>query len=319
MSLSNLAVFNDHVYTTITELLREQIDIFNAASRGAISLKVGANTGDYSERSIFGAVSGLVRRRNAYGTGSVSQKSLSNLSDISVKIAAGTPEIAIDPGQWRWIQQSPEIASAAISQQLAKAMMADMLNAAIASTASALAGVTDVVHDVTGATPNTFGVDASIDGAAKFGDRAGDITAWILHSASMTKWHKAAAANATNLYTYGSINVIGDPFGRIFVVTDSPSLVVSGSPNTYLNLGLVPGAVEIEDNQDFDAVTVEKTGNENIARTYQAEWSYNCRVKGFAWDKTIKSPTDLQIASSANWDRYSTSVKDLAGVLVKSH
>ena len=319
MSLSNLAVFNDHVYTTITELLREQIDIFNGASRGAISLKVGANTGDYSERSIFRAVSGLVRRRNAYGTGSVSQKSLSNLSDVSVKIAAGTPEIAIDPGQWRWIQQSPEIASAAISQQLAKAMMADMLNAAIASTASALAGVTDVVHDVTGATPSAFGIDASIDGAAKFGDRASDIAAWILHSASMTKWHKAAAANATNLYAYGSINVISDPFGRIFVVTDSPSLVVAGSPNTYLNLGLVPGAVEIEDNQDFDAVTVEKTGNENIARTYQAEWSYNCRVKGFAWDKTIKSPTDLQIASSANWDRYSTSVKDLAGVLVKSH
>jgi len=62
------------------------------------------------------------------------------------------------------------------------------------------------------------------------------------------------------------------------------------------------------------------TGEENIKRMWQAEWTYNLGVQGFSWNKTTgdHSPTDAAIMSSANWTRTATSHKDLAGVLLKS-
>ena len=40
-----------------------------------------------------------------------------------------------------------------------------------------------------------------------------------------------------------------------------------------------------------------------------------------AWDKAngSHSPTDAALFTSTNWDKYSTSIKDLAGVILKSH
>ena len=72
----------------------------------------------------------------------------------------------------------------------------------------------------------------------------------------------------------------------------------------------------VEQNNDFTANVDTLNGDENIIRTYQSEWSYNVGVQGFAWDKSNggPSPTDAAIGSASNWDRYSTSHKDLAGV-----
>jgi hypothetical protein len=100
-------------------------------------------------------------------------------------------------------------------------------------------------------------------------------------------------------------------------MTDSPQLVVAGSPTMYPVLGLVSGAVSVEQNGDFDANEETKNGDENIVRTYQAEWSYNIGVKGFAWDKTNggKSPTDAALFTATNWDKYATDNKDVAGVV----
>jgi hypothetical protein len=61
-------------------------------------------------------------------------------------------------------------------------------------------------------------------------------------------------------------------------------------------------------------------GNENISRTWQAQWSFNLGLKGFAWDKTNggKSPTTAALTTGTNWDKFATSNKDLPGVLVNT-
>ena len=38
MALSDLAVFNEELYSTMTEVLAQQVDKFNAASRGVLVL-----------------------------------------------------------------------------------------------------------------------------------------------------------------------------------------------------------------------------------------------------------------------------------------
>lgn len=325
MALSDLAVYSEYAYSAFSETLRQQVDLFNTATGGAIMLQSAAHQGDFSDVAFFAKVTGgLVRRRNAYGSGTVAEKVLKHLVDTSVKVAAGTPPVRLDPGQFRWIQQNPEVAGAAMGQQLAVDTMADMLNVGLGSVYSALSQVSDVVYD---ATANSDAADKLPtwnnlnNGQAKFGDQSSQIAAWIMHSTPMHKLYGSNLTNGERLFTYGTVNVVRDPFGKLLVMTDSPNLFAAGTPNVYHILGLVPGGVLIGQNNDFDANEETKNGDENIIRTYQAEWSYNIGVKGFAWDKANggKSPTDAALFTSTNWDKYATSHKDLAGVVVKTN
>lgn len=323
MALSDLAVYSEYAYSSFTEVLRQQIELFNGATGGAITLQGAAHQGDYSDVAFFAKVTGgLVRRRNAYGTGVVAEKVLKHLVDTSVKVAAGTPPVRLDPGQFRWIQQNPEVAGAAMGQQLAVDTMADMLNVGLGSAYAALVQVPEIVYD---ATSNTDAADKKPtwnnlnNGQAKFGDASAQIGAWIMHSTPMHALYGNNLSNSERLFTYGTVNVVRDPFGKLLVMTDSPNLFAPGAPNVYHILGLVPGAILIGQNNDFDANEETKNGDENIVRTYQAEWSYNVGIRGFAWDKGNggASPTDSALFTSPNWNRYSTSEKDLAGVVVE--
>lgn len=320
MALSDLAVFSEYAYSTMTEMQDQQVQLFNAATRGGLIMQTGNHQGDYSDEAIWAKISGLVRRRNAYGSGAVTEKVLEHLVDTSVKVAAGTQPVRIDPGMLKWIQRSPEEAGVVVGRQMAEDSIADMLNTAILCYAAAIGQVTSVNYDHTGVGP--MSLIALNKGAAKFGDRASALVAWVLHSKSAFDIYGEALTNANRLFVFGNVRVIEDGFGRPLVVTDSPNLVIpdGGGAGTdhYRALGLTPGAVMVSQNGDFTDNVETKNGDENIIRTYQAEWSYNVGVQGFAWDKTNggKSPTDAALGTSTNWDRYATSDKDLAGVMV---
>ena len=305
----------------MTEDLRQRIDLFNAATGGAITLRSAAHQGDFSDVAFFAKISGLVRRRNSYGSGSVGEKKMAHLVDTMVKVAAGTPPVRLDPGQFKWIQQTPEVAGAALGQQLAVDTMADMLNVGLGASYAALSAQTAVVYDATGNTSpeDTLSSGNLNNGQPKFDDKASTISAWVMHSKPMFDLYGKNLTNSASLFTYGNINVMRDPFGKLLVMTDSQNLVITGAPNNYAVLGLVPGAVIIDQNDDYTANEEAKNGDENIIRTFQAEWSYNVGVRGFAWDKTNggKSPNDAALLTATNWDKYATSHKDLAGVVVK--
>lgn len=324
MALSDLAVYSEYAYSSFSEVLQQQVNLFNQASGGTIQLSAAAHQGDFSDVAFFAKIAGgTVRRRNAYGTGTVSEKTLAHLVDTMVKVAAGTPPIRIDPGQFRWIQQNPQVAGVALGQQLAVDTLADMLNTGLGATVAALSGVAAVVTDVTAATApaDKMSFINQASASAKFGDASNRVQAWVMHSKPMHDLYANALTNAERLFVYGTVNVLRDPFGRLLIMSDSPNLVVTGSPNVYNTLGLVPGAIMLDQNNDFDANEETKNGGENIIRTYQAEWSYELGIMGFAWDKANggKSPNDAAILTGTNWDRYATSEKDLAGVLLKSH
>ena len=321
MALSDLAVYSEYAYSSMTEVLRQRIDLFNAATGGAITLRSAAHQGDFSDVAFFAKISGLVRRRNSYGSGSVGEKKLAHLVDTMVKVAAGTPPVRLDPGQFKWIQQNPEVAGAALGQQLAVDTMADMLNVGLGASYAALSAQTAVVYNAAGNTSpeDTLSFGNLNNGQAKFGDQASTISAWVMHSKPMFDLYGKNLSNAERLFNYGNINVMRDPFGKLLVMTDSQNLVITGTPNNYAVLGLVPGAVIIDQNNDYTANEEAKNGDENIIRTFQAEWSYNVGVRGFSWDKTNggKSPNDAALLTATNWDKYATSHKDLAGVVVK--
>lgn len=326
MALSDLAVYSEYAYAAMTEVLRQKIELFNAASGGAITLSHSSHQGDFSDTAFFAKVAGLVRRRNSYGSGAVAEKTMAHLVDTMVKIGAGTPPVRLDPGQFKWIQQNPEIAGAALGQQLAVDTLADMLNTAIGVGYAALSQTSAIVHDATGfVSPEDKMSFLNLNKAqAKFGDQASQLVAWIMHSKSAFDLYNANLANASNLFTYGTVNVLRDPFGKLLIMTDAPALFGDEAGGVgvdyYYTLGLVPGAIIVGQNNDYTANEEAKNGDENITRTFQAEWSYQMGIKGYAWDKANggKSPTDAALLTSTNWDKYATSNKDLAGVVIKT-
>jgi hypothetical protein len=306
------------MYSTATELLDQQIELFNAASQGTIVLAPAALQGDYGDTAFYKKVSGLVKRRNAYGSGSVASKKLEHLLDTMVKVAAGTPPLEFTKSQFTWIQKSPEEAGVIYGKQLATDMLADMLNTGILGLNAALVGTTNVVYDGSASTMKPTALNSA---TALFGDRAQEILAWVCHSKPMFDYYGDNLTNTNRLFTYGTVNVTADAFGRPFVISDCTALInTTPDPDQYHSLGLVAGALMVGQNNDFDSNVETKNGDENIIRTIQSEWTYNLGIKGYAWDKTNggASPTDAALATSTNWDQYATSDKDLAGVLLKT-
>lgn len=313
----DLQVFNKQTYTAMTETVAQDIEKFNEASAGTIVLQNTPSQGDFDIRTSFKAIAGLVRRRNVYGTGDVEAKRLEHLLNISVKVAAGTPPIHWENTQYNWVMQNPELASITIGEQLAKARIADMLNTAVLAGCAAIGGNAATVHDDN---KNLATFRTLNQGAAKFGDRSGAIRAWIVHSSVMHNLFDNALTNGERLFVYDNINVIRDPFGRLFVVTDSPALVKTGAAPIYNTLGLVENAIIVNGNDDFDSVLERGTGKENLQSKFQAEWSYNVGVLGYKWDESAggKSPDDTKLGTSANWLKAATFDKDTAGVLIKT-
>jgi hypothetical protein len=317
-----MKVFNDFLYQAITETIDQQVALFNAASAGTITLTTKRNVGDFAHKASFKAISGLIRRRDSYGTGAVSSVALAMLQNSSVKIAGGTPPIAFEPQQFTWIQQNPELAAVVIGEQVAQGLLQDYLNSGLAAARAAFVNVgATALYTVPSSGKTTL--NALNRGAQLFGDRAQAITAWVMHSTPQHDIFDQALTNTAQLFSFGTVQVREDGFGRRYVVTDSPALsVTSGSPavTDYYTLGLVPNAIVIEDNDDFFANTETSNGNENIQRTWQAEYTFNLSLKGYTWDTANggKSPTDSEIGTGSNWDKTATSLKDTAGVAVKS-
>ncbi|QZA70451.1 major capsid protein [Erwinia phage AH03] len=326
MALSDLAVYSEYAYSTMTEVLQQQVDLFNQASNGAILLRSAAHQGDFSDIAFFQKVDGLIRRRNAYADTPIAQKSLKQIVDTMVKVATGTPEMRMDKGQFNWIQMNPEVAGAALGQQLAIDALADMLDIGLGATRAALLQDDEVVLDISGETPPADLVTLATLARAtgKFGDASSRIVAWVMHSKPMFDMYANSLANTERLFTYGNVIVSRDPFGKLLIMTDAPALVdttTTPAKPVYSSLGLTQGAIMLDQNNDYWANEENKNGFENIQTTFQAEWSYELGIKGYSWDKANggKSPTNAALLTSTNWDRYSTSHKDLAGVLLESH
>ena len=313
MSITAMKVFNDFMYTTVNETVAQQVNLFNTATRGGIILKSARNVGDFAEDIFYTAFTTPVRRRDIYATGAVAAQAIGQATATKVKIAGAAGPFAFDPSQFTWIQKNPEEAAVVIGEQVSKAILQDYLNSALRA-ANAAFGANNSFDGSAG----TMDLTDLNNGARLLGDKAQDLACWVMHSKPYFDLLGAAITNSNTLFTFGTIQVVTDGMGRPLVITDSPSLYLDAATDLYYTLGFVPGGAIVEDNGDFFANTETTNGDENINRTWQAEFTYNLGLKGFQWDKTNggKSPTDAEVATATNWDKVATSTKNLGGVRV---
>jgi hypothetical protein len=314
----SLYIFQNQVSTAATELVAQEVDKFNAASGGALVLGSAEHIGDYIENTSWQLIGQLAQRRNAYGSGALTATQMGQLLERMVKIDGRIGPIEVTPTMLSRLGKNVAEAAAVVAAQAAEAMMQDYLNSAGAALKAAIGKNPDSSKDLTGAAgagskPSLTGLN---QGSRLFGDAYSRIQVWLMSGATFHDFTDDALKNMERLYQIGDVNVMQDAMGRRFIVSDIPALLdLTGGAAYQSCLGLTTGALACQ-TSPLDMRAVDRLGEENIKAIMQGEYHFTLGVKGYQFKDGIKSPTDAQIATPANWVRVATSVKDTAGVQV---
>ncbi|HCI6737400.1 TPA: hypothetical protein NPP51_003417 [Klebsiella quasipneumoniae subsp. quasipneumoniae] len=305
----SLYVFQQQVSTAATELVAQQVQKFNAASGGALVMGSGDHIGDYIERTSWQLIGGLAQRRNAYGDGDLTPQELGQILDRMVKVDGRIGPVSVTPTMMKRLGKNTQEASSVVAAQAAEAMIQDYLNATAGVLVTAIGTNTDMVTTVATA-PNLVGLNK---GARPMGDAFSRLVAWVMDGATFNDFTDEALNNTNRLFQIGNVNIMQDGLGRRFVISDIPALAADGVQNV---LGLTAGAAAVQTTA-LNMVAQPVVGKENLKALMQGEYDFTLGVKGYQWaSDSVKSPTDAQLTTAANWKKITTSNKDTAGVLV---
>lgn len=297
-----MQVYDNEIRTTTIELLGQKLDAFNAASGGTIVLNTNAWTGNYTKESFFQSIASAQRRVDRYAAnGAQASTDLAQGEFVGVKVGGGFGPILFEPAQMTWVMESPETAIMVIAEGFADALLADQLNTAVGAAVAAVENIADLVNDVSASAG--LSQQALNAGHFKFGDMNGMLVADVMHSSGNESLIDKALANGERLFESSNVQVISI-LGKLIVVSDIPALYVAGSPNKTKVLSLVAGAVIVDNAGDIITNMETTNGKERIETTWQADYTFGLKLKGYAWDTTNggASPTDAELFTGTNWD-----------------
>lgn len=317
---SDMVIYQAEFQSGLVEGLNQNVALFNEQTRGAIRLVPAALKGYYSKSAFFKDVSSLVTRRDITSTSAATDLAMTQDESISVKINRKIGPVAQTLDAIKKAGLTEAQASFAFGQLAASRKMKDMVNTALIAVEAAIQGNTLMNLDITGEATKTASTSALVRAQALMGDMAGDIVCWVGHS----KPYNDILAGMISDKVSGLADIVtiqgGIPatLGRAFVVSDAPALTdANGSAaDTYNTLGLVAGAVTVDESEEETFATEIVTGLENLARRWQSEYAYNVSVKGFKWDIANGgvNPTDGTLGTTTNWDKVAYDNKLTAGV-----
>ncbi|KAF1711067.1 hypothetical protein CSC70_03830 [Pseudoxanthomonas kalamensis DSM 18571] len=309
-----------------SEVIAQAVDKFNAGSNGTIRLTSNRKPGDYDYAAFFKNAGGLVSRQDQTSVAIASGIKLSQDEYAAIKLNR-----KIGPVEWtRSAFLKPGLSQDAIrvaaGEQVAKDVLADMLNNAIRAGRAALSG--NAANKFTVPTNGTMATTSLVSGLALYGDAASRIDAWVMHSKvafDLLQYQIAPSNNGDVVANTAVVAASPLTLNRPIIVTDSDALAVTTGSGTaavtdYFTLGLSADALRVEDTEEEHVVIQEVTGLEQLLIRMQGEFAYNVGIKGFTWDVSNggKNPSDSALGTSDYWDKVFTSHKDLAGVVIQS-
>lgn len=315
MALSDMKVYNDDIVGTTIELLGQKTDQFNAASGGAIVLSTAAWRGDFSRESFFNQIASAKRRVDRYAAiASQAATALTQGEHVGVKVAGGFGPVLFEPAQMTWLNEDPASAIRAISEGFSDALLADQLNTAVGSAVAAVSGQAALVNDVSA----TGGLTLNVlnNSHAKFGDQSQLLVTDVMTGAA---WHKLidkALTNSSQLFASGNVMVV-DILGKRYVISDIPALYEAGTTNKSKVLSVVANGIIVDNASDIISNVDTSNGNTRIQTTWQADYTFGLKLKGYSWDVANggKSPLDAELFTATNWDKAVAENKHTLGTL----
>lgn len=323
-NVDNNQVFNDFAYVAKTQVETQQTDKFNDKSNGTLVMMPAPFTGDQYHEASFKRIANLLAIEDAYVAADSKEATITQLKQTSVKVAASTPAVEMSPMWYDWLQQKPEVAGAAYAKQLAIASVKLKLNTAIACLITAIEKNTSAVLDEKGTTADAtkrLSIEMILDASNIFGDASGDLGAIICHSDAWTAYLKTGLANHNELFSYGSVVVRSDPFGRTFIVTDSDEFKFTDNSITkYKTLVLASDAATVmEDPTLYRTNIIDTNDSTFIKTTVKSQLGWGINLKSHSYTGTAKSPTLAELKTAANWAVVDANVevKEYPGVVIQ--
>ncbi len=275
----DVVIDNELVRLGIVETLEQNVNGFNAASNGTITLGSQRIENDFADQSFIKAMAALdlVKRRDYTSLADVTPQKIVEDFVNTVKLSRIYGPMATTYDAWNRSGRSVETASLAFGKQLGIAIQADMLNTLLMAGSAAIDSTNGVVGDGT----QVFDYVNIVDGLVTFGDQMGNIALLVMHSntyASMID--KGLSMNALDSVGGMTIREGGAySLGLPVLVTDSPALIGSVQ-DTYKILGLTAGALAAIESDETIMRAQDILLNENLQNVIQVEGSYNVGVKG---------------------------------------
>lgn len=296
--------------------LAQNLNVFNAASRGAITLKDRRLPGQYVNNVGWNLTEDVWTRRDPTSIAAAAsgdRKSLGELNKIGVIchtkaiVENSLGNLAQSMGQD--IPTTSEGFSRMVGSWVATSGLKKKLNHGILAARAAIKGQSESVYTATNNSAKANAVDLNL-ARATMGDAVGLVQVNIMHS---KPWFDLVGNQVVEKYPdvtgFNLFQGIPATYGVPTLVTDSASLVgVRGSGSAavpeYYTLGLVSGAVDVESDTAETATAETITGLENLMFRLQAQGSHSLAVKGFKYDVANggANPTDTTIGTSTNWD-----------------
>jgi hypothetical protein len=315
---TDLKLYDEQIQAGMWEGVAQALTAFNAASAGTILTSSKSHPGNYSKEAMWGMISGLLSARDPLTTSNATAVKPAQVELIGVKTKTiiGPVEITLDA--LRAIETPLDEYSFVLGQQIGQAKVQRMINLAVAAVEAALQAQTDLNYSALTLSTKTLKTAYLVSAMAKMGDAGQRIAAWVMHSKQY--FDLVGAQIGENLTGMSDKIVYGASaatLGRPVVISDIPALINDvASTDTYQVLGLVPGAVSIEESEQSAMVSQIISGQKNLINRTQGEYAATIKVKGCQWDVTSggAAPSDAAIGTHTNWDKVATSIKDLPGV-----
>lgn len=303
---SDMIIYNDTAQTAYLERLQDVINVFNAASNGAIIIDSDLIEGDFKKRTFY-KIGGSIEHRDVNSTGAVGTKKIGSAEMVGVKVPFKYGPYATTEEAFKRRARSPEEFSELVGTDYADALMAGRFKFA---TAALKAAIGSNVEMTTVGSIEGEGKKVLTRGLRKFGDRFGRVALWVMDSA--TYFDIVDQSIAEKIYGEADAVIYGGQPGTM----GKPVLVTDQAPANVI-FGLQAGAVVITESQAPGFRSFSINTNENFELGFRAEGTFNLELMGYSYKQEAgANPTLEQIASGANWIKYATSNKSTAGVMI---
>lgn len=316
MALPDMKVYNDEIVGNTIELLGQKIDMFNGASGGTILLNAATFRGDFSKESFYNQIASAQRRTNRYGANNAqASTALTQGELVGVKVAGGFGPVLFEPSQLSWLRQDPGSAITAIAEGFADALLADQLNTAVGCAVAAVENQTALVNDVSATAGVTQG---GLNGShRKFRDMSSMLAADVMSGDTYHRLVDEAITNQNRLFLSTNVQVV-EILGKIAVISDIPALYEAGTPNKDKVLSVTASGIIVDNSSDIISNLETSNGKERIETTWQADYTFGVKLKGYAWDVANggPSPVDAALFTGTNWDKAVAEDKHTLGTLL---
>ncbi|MGJ8525185.1 hypothetical protein LMG33818_000893 [Halomonadaceae bacterium LMG 33818] len=303
---SDMVIYNDLAQTAYLEQIQDVLQVFNAASNGAILLDNELIEGDFRQRAFY-KIGGAISHRDVNSTDSVTGLKIGSGEMVGVKVPFKYGPYETTEEAFKRRARSTEEFSVLVGQDYADALMAGRIQYVAAALKAAIGSNANLT--VSGSI-ETDGKKVLTRGLRKFGDRFNRIALFVMDSASY--FDIVDQAIADKIYGETDVVIYGGQPGTL----GKPVLVSDEMPANTI-FGLQAGAVTLTESQAPGFRSYQINDQENLALGFRAEGTFNLDLLGYSWKESAGANPDITaIGSSKNWAKYATSDKSTAGVMI---